>query len=302
MAPLYQPPPTEQVYGSHLPGRFTGFSLANYLAARFPFQPAAAWLTMILQGRVSVNGAPAGPERVLRLHDFIETRMGVREEPPVDRSLSLIYEDRHLRVFNKGAPLPVHPCGRYFENSMTELLKRAYPAERPRPVQRLDAVTTGLQVFARTRRAAADLMFAFQNNRVDKEYLALVEGVPRQTRFEVDLPIGKVQGSARGVGPAVLNPKPARTRFQWLGHRHGLSLLRVRPLTGRTNQIRVHLAALGLPLFNDPVYGNGAGARPPFGLHALHMQFVCLGRRVRLTAAAPDHFQEVYEFARPRLA
>lgn len=302
MTLLYRPPPSEQVYESYLPGRYAGFRVERYFAERFPYLSETQWRDLLLQDRVTVNGRPARPGLVLHLHDRIVTRMGVRQEPAADCTLRLLYEDRHLRVFNKGAPLPVHPCGRYHRNSLTELLRRAYPEEVPRPVQRLDALTTGLQVFARTRRAARDLMFAFQENRVVKDYLALVRGVPRERVFVVDRPIGKIAGSARGTGPRAQNPKPARTAVYWLAHREGVSLLRVRPLTGRTNQIRVHLAACGLPLVQDPVYGDDAEGGRPCGLHAFRLTLVCLGRSLRLTAPPPalfDTFREWYE--NPRL-
>ena len=154
----------------------------------------------ILNGRITVNGVRVAPDSLLKEHDYIVTRMGVREEPPADRTLDVVYEDGAIRVFNKGAPLAVHPSGRYFKNSLTEILKEAYPNETPRPVQRLDALTTGLIVFAKTKEAAAHLMGEFEQNRVDKEYLALVKGVPSKKSFVVDAPVGKAKRAARTVG------------------------------------------------------------------------------------------------------
>jgi len=115
-----------------------------------------------------INGNKARPSGILKAGDRIITYAGVRQEPPADRRLNMVYQDRHIRVFNKSAPIPVHPSGRYFQNSMTEVLKKAFPGEVPRPVQRLDATTTGLIVFDRTRQAASFLMKEFQNNRIQK--------------------------------------------------------------------------------------------------------------------------------------
>ena len=112
----------------------------------------------ILDGRITVNGERVHPDSLLKEHDYIVTRMGVREEPPAARTLDVVYEDDAIRVFNKGAPLAVHPSGRYFKNSLTEILKAAYPDETPRPVQRLDALTTGLVVFAKSKEVATHLM------------------------------------------------------------------------------------------------------------------------------------------------
>lgn len=297
MTRLYRPPPAEQVYRSHLPGRYTGWAIEKYFADRFPYQEEQHWIEMIQAGKITVNGECVEPGHRVHLHDLIVTRMPKRQEPAADRTLHVIFEDRHLRVFNKGAPLPVHPSGRYFLNSMTEILKQAYPDEVPRPVQRLDALTTGVTVFAKSKTAATDLMKALQTQKVKKEYLALVHGIPKERVFEVDLPIGKRLGSARGVGPDVMNPRPAHTRFEWVENRDGISLLRAFPLTGRTNQIRVHLAECGLPLINDPIYGLGGGENSGLGLHAYRIAFTCRGRHYNLKAPLPAHFGNWNEFA-----
>ena len=217
--------------------------------------------------------------------------MGVREEPPADRTLDVVYEDDAIRVFNKGAPLPVHPSGRYFINSMTEILKEVYPDETPRPVQRLDALTTGLVVFAKSKEVAAHLMHEFKQNRVDKEYLALVEGIPSQKSFVVDTPIGRVVGSARAVGYQTQNPKEALTRFEEMSSQDGRALLKVFPRSGRTNQIRVHLASVGLPIVNDPVYGQRTDDTHKYGLHAHRLRFNGIDGEINLQAPWPDHFQ-----------
>jgi len=304
MTKLFRPPPTEQIYRSHLPGRYSGFSIEKYFADRFPYQSEERWQEMLRDGKITVNGAPAEPGLKVYLHDFIVTRMAARQEPAADRTLNIIFENPHLRVFNKGAPLPVHPSGRYFQNSMTEILKREYPDETPRPVQRLDAMTTGVTVFAKTRNAARYIMKALQNKEIEKEYLALVEGIPSENNFMVDLPIGKVYGSARGCGPDAMNKKPAQTRVEWIASRGGKSLLRVFPLTGRTNQIRVHLATCGLPIINDGVYGpeNRTLKTGGLGLHAYRMRFDCLGKQYQFKAPLPEHFLDYNEFVCDRLS
>jgi len=298
MTPANPTPPAEQVYRSFVPGRYVGLPLVKSFAARFTYLPESGWEKLIREGRITVNGRAVPPGYLLRGKDRTETRLPAREEPPANRRLEVIYQDRHVRVFNKAAPIPVHPSGRYFKNSMTELLKEAYPGEIPRPVQRLDATTTGVLVFARTREAAAALMHEFQHNRVAKEYLALVDGAPKEARFAVDQAIGKIQGSRRGSGEEVLNPKPAVTEFEWLATLAGRSLLRVKPLSGRTNQIRVHLAGLGLPVMNDAVYGRPAEELHQFGLHASRLRFSIGSLDLDLTCPAPAHFQPYLEAAR----
>ncbi len=289
--PLYSPPPAEQVYACHLPGKYVGFAVEKYFAERFPYMSEAEWVACLDAGRITVNGDRAHTGLILNEHDHIITRMGVRQEPPADRRLRVLYEDPELRVFNKGAPLPVHPSGRYFQNSMTEILKQTYRDEIPRPVQRLDVLTTGLIVFARSRETARKLTALWENNAVHKEYIALVHGEPKQNQFSVDIPVGKEKGSTRVAGKDVENSKPAYTEFECVQSRDEMSLLRVVPHTGRTNQIRVHLAHVGLPLWNDPIYGKGEPGALEFGLHAWRLQFELDGKAFAFKAPLPDHFR-----------
>ena len=222
----------------------------------------------------------------------------MRQEPPANRKLEVVYQDSHIRVFNKPAPIPVHPSGRYFQNSMTEVLKQWYPEEIPRPAQRLDATTTGVIVFARTREAAGILMKEFKSHRINKEYLALVEGEPKTEKFCIDAPIGILKGSHRGVGDEIKNPKSAKTEVQCLATKNGQSLLKVSPLSGRTNQIRVHLSSYGLPIYNDMVYGKGSEENYQYGLHAWSLEFQYFDRTMEFKVAPPAHFEPLLELAK----
>ena len=197
---LHTLPPTEQIYRSHVPPQYGSFPIEKYFATRFSYQDEEEWSRQIRAGKIIVNGKVALIGQKLRASDLTITNGGFRIEPAADRTLNVIYEDKNIRAFNKSAPIPVHPCGRYFKNSMTEILKDVYPDEVPRPIQRLDVTTTGVIVFARTQKAAAFLMQEFKQNRVEKEYFALVEGVPRSKQFTIDKPIGKLTASKRVVG------------------------------------------------------------------------------------------------------
>jgi 23S rRNA pseudouridine1911/1915/1917 synthase len=295
MTRLHTLPPTEQVYKSHVPAKYIGYSIEKYFISRFGYQSEKQWMAQILEGRITVNGVTAIPGVTLCEHDKIVTRAGFRVEPPANRQLEIVFEDRHLRIFNKAAPIPVHPSGRYFQNSMTELLKEVYPDEVPRPIQRLDLGTTGVIVFARTRQAAAFLMAQFKNKNIYKEYLAIVEGAPDQKKFTIDTPIGKLKGSKRGVGADLMGAKSALTEVHWLSTHQGRSLLKVIPHSGRTNQIRVHLASLGLPIMNDRIYGQEENADLPLGLHAHRIRFKYFDNWLDVTAAAPAHFHPLQD-------
>ena len=288
---LHTLPPTEQIYRSHVPLQYDSFPIEKYFAARFSYQDEEEWSRQIRAGKIIVNGKVALIGQKLRASDLTITNGGFRIEPAADRTLNVIYEDKDIRAFNKSAPIPVHPCGRYFKNSMTEVLKGVYPNEVPRPIQRLDVMTTGVIVFARTQKAAAFLMQEFKQNRVEKEYFALVEGVPRSKKFTIDKPIGKLAASKRVVGKDIPGSQPARTDIEWLTSINNISLLRVTPRSGRTNQIRVHLASEGLPIYNDSVYGHGKVSDQEFNLHHRRMQFQCFDTKFKLSAVYPPHFQ-----------
>ena len=291
MTRLHAISPTAQVYRSHVPPQYDGFQIEKYFATRFSYQDEEKWSREIIAGKIIVNGKVALIGQKLCAGDLTVTHAGLRIEPAADRTLHVIYQDTKIRAFNKRAPIPVHPCGRYYKNSMTEILKHVYPDEVPRPIQRLDAMTTGIIVFARTQKAAAFLMQEFQENRVEKEYLALVEGIPRSKQFSIDKPIGKLKGSKRAVGEEIPGSQSARTDVKWLASISGRSFLRVIPRSGRTNQIRVHLASVGLPICNDSVYGHGKASGREFGLHHRRMQFQCFDTKIELTVTCPPHFQ-----------
>ena len=287
---LYQPPASQQIYKSTISSQYQGFVVEKYFAARFPYQTCEAWAAQILNGDITLNGKKAQLGSILYEGDRIITHAEIRREPPADRRLKIVYKDQHIRVFNKPAPIPVHPSGRYFRNSMTEVLKEMFPDEVPRPVQRLDATTTGLIVFARSRQAAGFLTKEFQKHRVHKEYLALVKGKPEKRRFTLAAPIGVLAGTQRGVGEGIINPQAATTQVEWLASTETHSILKVVPLSGRTNQIRVHLSSQGLPILNDEVYGEKEGETYEYGLHAWKLGFKCFDRYLEFKVPPPPHF------------
>lgn len=292
---LHRPPASQQIYKSTIPSRYHGFAVEQYFASRFTYQTREAWTAQILNGDILLNGKKAQPGCILYEGDSIITHAGMRQEPPADCRLQVIYQDRHIRVFNKPAPIPVHPSGRYFQNSMTEVLREMFPGEVPRPVHRLDATTTGLIVFALSRQAAGFILKEFKGHRIQKEYLALVKGKPEKKQFTLTAPIGVVAGAKRGVGEGILKPQAASTRVEWLASTDTHSILKVTPLSGRTNQIRVHLSSQGLPILNDEVYGEGDGESYEYGLHAWKLSFQCFDRHYEFKASPPPHFHSFCE-------
>jgi RluA family pseudouridine synthase len=201
----------------------------------------------------------------------------------VNPDIRLLHEDEAIIVINKPAPLPVHPSGRYNLNTLQSLLQKVYYPQKPRPAHRLDANTTGIVIFSRTRHFAKFLQPQFERGEVEKTYLARVLGNPSETHFFCDVPIGAspVEAGGRTVDP--VQGMPSRTEFRVREHlADGTTLLEAIPQTGRTNQIRVHLWHMGMPVFGDPLYqpDQQLSSRqtlsvedPPLCLHAWKLAF-----------------------------
>ncbi|MEZ5405077.1 MAG: sulfurtransferase [Verrucomicrobiia bacterium] len=204
-------------------------------------------------------------------------------EPNINSDIQILHEDEALLIINKPAPLPVHPSGRFNRNTLQYILHQVYAPQKPQPAHRLDANTTGLIVCTRTRHFAKLLQPQFENGEVEKIYLARVQGQPAKEFFVCEAHISKepTQLGARTIDEA--HGLPARTEFKILERfSDNTTLLEVKPVTGRTNQIRLHLWHLGFPICGDSTYLPNqklgkiqtlAVNDPPLCLHAWKINF-----------------------------
>lgn len=288
--------PYDNLRPINVPARFEGQTLFQCVCAMHPHLGEDQWREWFRAGHILDGGVPASMGRIVRgghqyWHLFPDT-----VEPDVDAEIKLLWEDDSVVVVHKPSPLPVHPCGRYNLNTLTSLLDRAYGVDRLRLVHRLDANTTGVMLLAKSPEIATRLRSQFENNSVEKRYLVRCQGTPSKDAFHCDLPITRQRDVAgtRGWDP---EGDPARTDF--LVQRRfgdGTSLIEARPKTGRTNQIRIHLWALDMPVMGDKSYlpaGRREDAQtirvgdPPMCLHASQLSFDHPTTQQRLSINAP---------------
>jgi 23S rRNA pseudouridine1911/1915/1917 synthase len=259
----------------------------------------------IASGGVTVDGAPRPKSFRLAGGERVEADLSAAVEvPPEGPPVAVRYRDDRLAVVVKPAGVPTHPTeGRRTGTLVNRLLGMGIPLSlgggplRPGIVHRLDAGTSGLLVVACDDDMHASLAALFEAHGAERRYLALVRGAVEHERFEVDAPLGRRGARIRvdaTAGRAAATAFEVRERFETA------TLLEAAPRTGRTHQIRVHLASVGYPILGDGRYGGGGddaralGLVRPF-LHAWRLAFdhPATGRRIDLEEPLPPDLEEV---------
>jgi 23S rRNA pseudouridine1911/1915/1917 synthase len=308
---IADPPGSEDVHALTLPADAAGQRFDVALSRALPQFSRARLRIWIDAGRVTEDGRVATATRKVRGGEKVVVR--AESLPPETASLpeaialSIVAEDETLLVVDKPAGLVVHPGAGNWAGTMQNALLHHAPQLRQVPragiVHRLDKDTSGLMVVAKTLAAHTALVRALQARVVTREYLALAAGdIARGST--VDAPIGR-HPTRRTTMAVVATGKAARTHVEVL-ERFGLAtLLRCRLETGRTHQIRVHLASLGHPLVGDPAYGRrGPIPFPRQALHAARLALVhpVTGRPCRWESPLPDDFQSLLSQLRAKVA
>jgi len=279
-----------------------------YLAPRLRPLSRAALQRLIREGVVRLNGAPARPAARLRPGDRIDVAVPEVRPPsvdPEDLPLTILLEEETFVVLDKAPGMAVHPGRGRPGGTLANAIAHRWglggaegAAYRPGIVHRLDLETSGVMVVAKTEAAHAALADAFKARAVGKEYDALVLGEPPFDEDRIDLPLGRdlVHPTVMAVrfdgGRAAVTEVFVRERFG------AASYVRCRPHTGRTHQIRVHLAARGHPLLGDRIYGrrrHAPVATERCMLHAARLDFPhpATGARVVVEAPLPADFERV---------
>lgn len=230
---------------------------------------------------------------------------------PEDVPFTVVYDDADIIVVDKPAGIVVHPAPGHWRGTLVHGLLYRYPelgnmngVERPGIVHRLDATTSGLMAVARSGLAHERLSADLRSRRFEKRYLALVHGVPKKNEFSVDLPIGR-DPSSRVKMAVVEQGRDALTDLRVRARYASSALIECRIHTGRTHQIRVHLAALGHPLVGDELYAPRRGTPfdpPRVFLHSWKMGFAHprTGEQMRFRRTLPPELVSVLERSRGR--
>lgn len=259
-----------------------GADVLAYHVAHFQHSDEATWRHSIAEGRVFVNGRSAEAGQRLAAGDRLEFHRPPWDEPDAPLDFGVAYEDEHVLVVEKPAGLQVLPAGPFFEQTLVHRVRASDPRRAAgSPVHRLGRGTSGLILFGKTELARRELARQFREGHALKTYLALAQGLALPDSWVARQPIGPVAVGPWRTHAVAADGKPALTRLRVLARdvRASCTLVAAQPITGRPNQIRIHLAASGAPLVGEPVYriGGAPNARPSaeggYCLHAASLGF-----------------------------
>ncbi|ELU10743.1 hypothetical protein CAPTEDRAFT_92693, partial [Capitella teleta] len=236
-------------------GRWLGQTLLDVFTQEFKSTGREYNIHAIESGKLRVNGQSVNVDYKLKHNDFISSITHRHEVPVTADPIEIIANTEDILVVNKPSSIPMHPCGRYRHNSLVYILAKDYNLHNLRPIYRLDRLTSGVTIIARTESKAKELHKLIEGRKVRKEYLCKVEGVFPDERIECKEPL-EVLTHSLGLFKVGKNGKESWTTFELVSTDGETSIVRCQPHTGRTHQIRVHLQFLGFPIVNDRIYNS----------------------------------------------
>ncbi len=242
-----------------------------------------------------------------RIKENDELRIHIREEEssekilPIDLPFPVLYEDEDIVVVNKPADMPIHPSLNNYENTLGNAAAYYFMQQGKsfifRCINRLDRDTTGLTILAKHMVSCSILQSDMMERKISREYLAIVEGEFENAEGTIDAPIGRKEGSTIERMIDFENGERAVTHYRVLEQKENIALLVLKLETGRTHQIRVHMASIGHPLIGDFLYNPGNKGMTRQALHAWKLSFThpITKRKLELEAPIPDDMKTFWE-------
>ena len=280
-----------------------GERLDSYLAEELNISRSKVQ-KLVKERKVFVNKKEVSCSYPVKIDDEIEIEDELDYEIHVEKEnipLDIVYEDDELLIINKESGMVVHPAPGHYSGTLVNALLYHYPLDskeklRPGIVHRLDKDTSGLMLVAKNEWMQEKLSEMISTKDVERKYLAIVEGVIKHDTGTINAPIGRDSSNRQKMAVTDVNSKEAITHFRVLERFLNHTLIECKLETGRTHQIRVHMAYIGFPVLNDPLYSKGT---TEFG-QMLHSYSIKLnhprsGKELFYTVEPPKEFQEVLE-------
>ncbi|CAG8436998.1 10492_t:CDS:2 [Ambispora gerdemannii] len=244
-------------FQTYAKGRWIGKSISNVFCTEFRDQSPEYYKSAIRKGLITINGNHVSAETIIRNQDIIGHEIHRHEPPVTGQSIAILKvdNDNGVLAIDKPASIPVHPTGRYRHNTALHILRSEHGFMNLFPVNRLDRLTSGVVILALNKSKAQELEKQMRDKTIKKEYICRVVGKFPDGEIICDKPI-RIVSQKLGLNMVHPDGKSCTTVFERVSYNRKTSVVRCKPLTGRTHQIRVHLQYLGHPIANDPLYAN----------------------------------------------
>lgn len=290
-----------------LEAEYEGERLDKYLSILYPEQSRSFFQKLIKDGHVLVNDTPEKANYRLRVEDLISVTIPDAVEPPIlpeNIPLDILYEDDDLLVVNKPKGMVVHPSAGHYTGTLVnaimyhckDSLSGINGEIRPGIVHRIDMDTTGSLIVCKNDESHIFIAEQIKEHSVTRKYRGIVYGGVSDDEGTIDAPIGR-HPTERKKMAIVPNGKPAVTHYRVLQRFERYTYMEFQLETGRTHQIRVHMASIGHPLLGDAVYSSGKSPYHLQGqtLHAMTIGFIHPATReyLEITAPLPDYFEKI---------
>ena len=284
-----------------------GIRIDSYLSERLELSRSKIQ-KLIKEDKVKVNGKIVSNSYLVKFDDEIvvddnlDYSINVEAE---DIPLAIVYEDEDLLIINKESGMVVHPAPGHYTGTLVNALLYKYKnlagdKFRPGIVHRLDKDTSGLMIVAKNEEMLEKISKMISKKEVERKYLAIVDGLIKHDTGEIDAPIGRDRNNRQKMAVTDVNSKEAITHFKVLERFNNNTYIECILDTGRTHQIRVHLAYIGYPVNNDPLYGKGKCTDFGQMLHSYSIKFnhPRTGKEIKYEVEPPKEFKDKLELLR----